>query len=276
MTSVWVNHVEQGRISPFDRGLAYGDGVFATMRTACAHQTAAVLYMDLHLQRLQQSSQRLGIQWQANDLLIDQLLSLAKAYPDHCIKLVLTRGEGGRGYQAPDIAKLTEVVSVHPIPSHYAQWQQQGISLATSPIRLARQPLLAGMKHLNRLEQVLIKTQPLIANTQDWLVLDTDGWVIESSMANIFAIKEGQIFTPAMTHAGVSGVMREQMIDQLLTAGFAVTTKPLRYEDICSADHIFITNSLFGVVDVNTIDQFQFSRWTLTSRFRQVLSVDLP
>jgi 4-amino-4-deoxychorismate lyase len=121
----------------------------------------------------------------------------------------------------------------------------------------------------------LIKTQPLIANCQDWLVLDTDGYVIESSMANLFAVKEGHIITPAITHAGVSGVMREQMIDHLLKDGFAVTAKAMRYDDLGSAEHIFITNSLFGVVDINTIDQFQFSRWTHTSRFRQVLSVDL-
>lgn len=275
MALVWVNQIEQGTISPFDRGLAYGDGVFATMRTAGAHQTAGVLFLDWHLQRLQQSCQRLGIQWQANDSLIGQLLSLAERYPEHCIKLVLTRGQGGRGYQAPVLSDVTEIVSVHTIPEHYQHWQKQGISLASSPVKLGRQPLLAGMKHLNRLEQVLIKTLPLIANCQDWLVLDTDGYVIESSMANLFAVKEGHIITPAITHAGVSGVMREQMIDHLLKDGFAVTAKAMRYDDLGSAEHIFITNSLFGVVDINTIDQFQFSRWTHTSRFRQVLSVDL-
>ncbi|MGI2169820.1 aminodeoxychorismate lyase [Shewanella sp. MF05960] len=272
---VWVNQVKQGSISPFDRGLAYGDGVFATMRTASAHQAAAVLFLDSHLQRLQQSCQRIGIQWQASQPLVDQLSLLAATYPGHCIKLLLTRGVGGRGYQAPDMANVTEVVSVHAIPEHYQHWQQHGIALASSPISLARQPLLAGIKHLNRLEQVLIKSQPLIANTEDWLVCDTDGWVIESSMANIFAIKQGKAFTPAITHAGVSGVMREQMIDRLLQEGVSVTAQAMQYVDICSADHIFITNSLFGVVDVNTIDQFQFSRWTHTSRFRHVLSVNL-
>ncbi|GGQ11403.1 4-amino-4-deoxychorismate lyase [Shewanella litoralis] len=275
MALVWVNQVKQGTISPFDRGLAYGDGVFATMRTASAHQAAAVLFLDAHLQRLQQSCQRIGIHWQASQSLVEQLGLLASSYPDHCIKLLLTRGEGGRGYQAPDLANVTEVVSVHPIPSHYQHWQQHGIALASSPITLARQPLLAGIKHLNRLEQVLIKSQPLIANTQDWLVCDTQGWVIESSMANIFAIKQGKVCTPAITHAGVSGVMREQMIDLLLQEGVSVNAQAMRYDDICSADHIFITNSLFGVVDVNTIDQFQFSRWTHTSRFRHVLSVNL-
>ncbi|MDD8057967.1 aminodeoxychorismate lyase [Shewanella sp. ER-Te-42B-Light] len=276
MAMVWVNQVANSTVSPFDRGLAYGDGVFATMRTASANQTAAVLFIDNHLSRLQQSCLRLGMHWQASDALVSQLLSLATQYPQHCIKLLLTRGEGGRGYQAPAQPQINEIVSVTAIPEHYYQWQQQGIALALSPITLARQPLLAGMKHLNRLEQVLIKSQSLVAKTQDWLVCDTDGWVIESSMANIFAIINGKVVTPAITHAGVSGVMREQFIDALLQDGFEVMVKPMRYGDITAAEHIVITNSLFGVVDVHTIDQCQFSRWTHTSRFRHILSVNLP
>ncbi|AZG73051.1 aminodeoxychorismate lyase [Shewanella livingstonensis] len=275
MTPVWVNHIENGLINPFDRGVAYGDGVFATMRTASTDMTAGVLFLDGHLCRLQQSCERLGIEWCPSDLLIQQLNQLAKQYPQHCIKLLLTRGVGGRGYQAPINTNVTEVVSVHAIPDHYHDWQQSGIALASSPISLGRQPLLAGMKHLNRLEQVLIKSQPLPLTHQDWLVFDCDGNVIESSIANIFVINNNQVFTPAITHAGVSGVMREIMIDTLLCHGIAVMATQLTLSDIKAAEHIFITNSLFGIIDVTAIDDFQFSRWTQTSRFRHVLSVNL-
>lgn len=275
MATVWVNHVENGLISPFDRGVAYGDGVFATMRTASSDMPAGILFLDGHISRLLQSCERLSIKWHPSDLLIQQLILLAQQYPQHCIKLLLTRGVGGRGYQAPLSANVTEVVSVHPIPEHYLDWQQSGISLASSPICLGRQPLLAGIKHLNRLEQVLIKSQPLHSTHQDWLVFDCDGNVIESSMANIFVVKNGHVFTPAITHAGVSGVMRETLIDTLLCQGLSVMATQLTLGDIQAADNIFITNSLFGIVDVTAIDDFQFSRWTQTSRFRHILSVNL-
>ncbi|WP_137226922.1 aminodeoxychorismate lyase [Shewanella sp. MEBiC00475] len=275
MAPVWVNYVENGLINPLDRGVAYGDGVFATMRTASADMLAEVLFLDEHIARVQQSCERLGIEWHANDQLLQQLNQLTQQYPQHCIKLLLTRGVGGRGYQAPFSANVTEVLSVHPIPEHYLDWQQTGISLASSPIFLGRQPLLAGIKHLNRLEQVLIKSQPLSSHHQDWLVFDCDGNVIESSIANLFIVKNDQVFTPAITHAGVSGVMREVMIDSLLGHDIAVMATQLTLGDIQTADHIFITNSLFGIIDVVAIDDFQFSRWTQTSRFRHVLSVNL-
>ncbi|WP_350431054.1 aminodeoxychorismate lyase [Shewanella sp. H8] len=275
MAPVWVNHVENGLINPFDRGVAYGDGVFATMRTASADMSAGILFLDGHIDRLQQSCERLGIKWFPSDSLLQQLSQLAQQYPQHCIKLLLTRGVGGRGYQAPLSATVTEVLSVHPIPEHYLNWQQTGISLASSPICLGKQPLLAGIKHLNRLEQVLIKSQPLPSHHQDWLVFDCDGNVIESSIANIFIVKNDQVLTPAITHAGVSGVMRETLIDTLLSHDIAVMATQLTFGDIQAADHIFITNSLFGIIDVTAIDDFQFSRWTQTSRFRHVLSVNL-
>jgi 4-amino-4-deoxychorismate lyase len=275
MAQVWVNHIENGTISPFDRGVSYGDGVFASMRTASTDMAAGILFVDSHLARLQQSCQRLGIEWHPSYSLIEQLDQLARQYPQHCIKLLLTRGVGGRGYQAPLDVKVTEVVSVHAIPAHYYDWQQSGISLASSAIPLARQPLLAGMKHLNRLEQVLIKSQPLPHTHQDWLVFDCDGNVIESSIANIFIVNNNQVFTPALTHCGVSGVMREMLIDALLCDGIAVMATQLTLDDIKVAEHIFITNSLFGLIDVTAIDDFQFSRWTQTSRFRHVLSVNL-
>jgi len=275
MVPVWVNKVENGTINPFDRGVAYGDGVFATMRTASADMPAEILFLEGHLARLQQSCERLGIEWCVSDSLMHQLTQLAQQHPQHCIKLLLTRGVGGRGYQAPLNAKVTEIVSLHAIPAHYLDWQQSGITLASSAIRLGRQPLLAGMKHLNRLEQVLIKSQPLPNNHQDWLVFDRKGYVVESSMANIFVVKNNQVLTPAITHSGVSGVMREMLIAALLCDGIAVMATQLTLSDITAADCIFITNSLFGVIDITAIDDFQFSRWTHTSRFRHVLSVNL-
>lgn len=268
---IWVNGVLQGSIDPSDRGLAYGDGLFATMRTS--HD--GILFFNTHQSRLTDGAARLGFEWRMGSALYQQLEDLARQYPHHCIKLLVSRGVGGRGYTPPQAVNVTEVVSVHPIPSHYAHWQKNGINLKTSPVRLSIQPLLAGIKHLNRLEQVLIKAQLLPSNVDDWLVLDTEAKVIESSMANIFFIKDNEVITPSLAQCGVSGVMREQVINALLEQQSNIQCLPFGAERLGEFDSAFITNSVLGVVDVLAIDSLKFTRSPITANLRQTLSLTL-
>ena len=273
---LWVNGARQETISAFDRGLAYGDGLFATMR--CTKE--GVLFVDTHMARLTQSAKRLGIQWQPSIELKQLIASIVqqehKSFNgDFCLKLLLSRGVGGRGYQPPEKAAITEVISLHPIPSHYRQWQSTGIALQTSTMRLALQTRLAGMKHLNRLEQVLIKAQRLGEGFDDWLVLDTQGTIIESSMANLFLIKNRQVVTPSLHLSGVAGVMREQLIYWFIDAGFNVDIRPVAQIELCEFEHALLSNSLFGVVGVNRIDQLVFSPSELTQKIIRTLSLSL-
>lgn len=268
---IWVNGVSQASIAPMDRGLAYGDGLFATMRTG----VEGILFFKAHQARLTAGAARLGFDWQMSPALAEQLVTLASQYPHHCIKLLITRGVGGRGYAPPDQVQATEVVSVHPIPAHYAAWQARGIHLKTSPVRLGHQPLLAGIKHLNRLEQVLIRSQQLPDGYEDWLVLDCMDRVIESSMANIFFIKGNQVVTPPLDLCGVAGVMREQVMLALLTQQMNIDCLPFGAERLVEFDSAFITNSVLGVVDVLAIDSHSFSHSPLTADLRRTLSLSL-
>ncbi|ABE55335.1 aminodeoxychorismate lyase apoprotein [Shewanella denitrificans OS217] len=261
-------------IHPLDRAIAYGDGVFATMRS-----NGEILFLADHLARLQQSCARLGFHWQASNTLMSELTQLAATYPKHCIKLIVSRGVGGRGYQAPISVSATEIVSVSEIPSFYGQWQQTGIRLALSDIRLGQQPRLAGIKHLNRLEQVLIKSQVLPQGMDDWLVLDSQDNVIESSVANLFGVKDGIIYTPALHQAGVSGVTREIIIKALLTLalpqGHTVVVSEFKQDFLMSCEHVFLSNSLFGVVDVTGIDNQGFAPWPQSAQLRHSLGLSL-
>ncbi|QIR14728.1 aminodeoxychorismate lyase [Shewanella aestuarii] len=281
MTTIWVNQQPQNTVNAADRGLAYGDGAFATMRSLPIMQQSAqqrILFLDLHLSRLEQTCARLGIMWSASAKLIDHLLHLASNHPNACIKLLLSRGVGGRGYQAPanqTELQVTEVTSVHAIPAHYLSWQQHGIKLATSAINLGRQPLLAGMKHLNRLEQVLIKSQPIKDGFDDWLVYDTQGVLVEASMANVFLVKDKQIYTPAINQAGVSGVMREVVIDTILAIGFAVNATTLTEDDIYQADSLMMSNSLLGLIDVVQVDTKALKPWQHTKQVADILKTHL-
>lgn len=271
MTQVWVNGVPARGIDPLDRGLAYGDGLFATMRIA----KGEIQFLSAHLAKLTQGAQRLGFLWHPSARLINQLEQLALTQGDACVKLLLSRGVGGRGYAAPIHCLINEVVFLSDFPQHYALWQNEGISLFPSEVLLAKQPRLAGIKHLNRLEQVLIKSIELPMGFDDWLVLDSDGNVIESSMANLFFIKDKMVFTPALTHSGVAGMMREQVIYTLIDLGFNIDVKQINYNELPQFEHCFMTNSLLGLVDINRIDTLYYSKSSFSETLRQTLHLNL-
>ncbi|MDU0355309.1 aminodeoxychorismate lyase [Paraglaciecola aquimarina] len=207
-----VNGQFQTEISITDRALQYGDGCFTTI--AC--RNGCLEFYDDHIQRLKTSCHKLAIQFSAWEELTRSihasLQNLNDQTRDLVIKVLISRGQGGRGYSPKGCSTPNYIITHHPYPQHYNQLQQNGIKLTVSPIQLAKQPLLAGIKHLNRMEQVLIKNDLLNSDFDDALVCDTDGAIIESSIANCFWKQDGQWFTPDLTHSGVEGVMRKQVI----------------------------------------------------------------
>ncbi|WOT03798.1 aminodeoxychorismate lyase [Shewanella youngdeokensis] len=272
MPTVWVNGQADAFINPFDRGLAYGDGLFATMRV----HKGEVQFIESHFLRLAQGALRLGFQWQPSTSLKQRLLQCAADHPQSCIKILLSRGVGGRGYMpVTSNPAINEIISVHPIPDIYANWQQAGINLQTADVLLARQPRLAGIKHCNRLEQVLIKSARLDNTADDWLVLDSQRNIIESSMANLFFHTETGIVTPKLSHAGVAGMMREQVIYKLLEMKFEVSITDFHIDLLPMVKHVFMTNSLLGVVDINKINQQPFKKAAYTSLLKEQLNLTL-
>jgi 4-amino-4-deoxychorismate lyase len=131
------------------------------------------------------------------------------------------------------------------------------------------------MKHLNRLEQVLIRSRPLDEGFDDWLVTDTQGNIIETSAANLFLCVDGQWYTPSLAQCGVAGVMRQQVIAALLEAGYHVSCTQITPERLAAAGQVFITNSLFGLVDIRRIDSQHYSIWPHTAALRQSLGMNL-
>jgi len=270
MSTVWVNGQPDATVSPLDRGLAYGDGLFATMRV----NHSEIQFIGSHFLRLTQGAKRLGFDWQPSRALQQLLSDCAQQHPQSCLKILLSRGQGGRGYApAASGSAITEIVSVHPYPTHYRQWQQSGITLQISDVLLAKQPRLAGIKHCNRLEQILIKSAVLAPGNDDWLVLDSDNNMIESSMANLFFATRTEIITPRLAYAGVAGMMREQVIHQLLALGMPVSVMDVNLNKLTEIQHVFMTNSLLGIVDINAIGQYDFNQAPYTSLIRERLNL---
>lgn len=222
-----------------DRSFHYGDGLFTTIRV----KDGKVMLWDLHLQRLVEGATRLLIHaFDADELTakVQQAVSL----PNQVIKVLISRGLAGRGYSPQGIESPCCYISTAALPD-YSAWRQQGIRLGVADFKLAQQPALAGLKHNNRLEQVLIKAELTQTDADELVVLDQSGAVIEVSAANLMFCKEGLWFTPTLDQAGVNGVMRQHLMAQR-----AVAEGRYCLADLQQADALLICNALMGVVPV--------------------------
>ncbi len=240
---------ETSSISTRDRGLNYGDGFFTTAMIT----DGQVEHWAYHKARLIECAQRLGFPALEFNSLESQITQLIASHPQEVLKIVITRGEGGRGYAPPSECNLNIIVSVLPYPDHYNSLTDSGISLAISPIKVAVQPHLAGLKTLNRLEQVLVKNALQTQHSDDALVLDYNNNVIETSAANIFAIKNHKVFSPMLDECGIKGVFLQSLCDKL-----AVEFKTVSVDELTQADAVFICNSLMKIVPVKSIDEHCF------------------
>ena len=170
-----INGVEQDTLAANDRAVQFGDGCFTTARI----QHGQVALLDAHLQRLQTTCEKLRIPFDDWLTLSDEMQRLARPHAQGVLKVVLTRGVGGRGYSTAGCTSPTRILSVSSLPAHYARWREEGITLTRSPVTLGRNPWLAGLKHLNRLEQVLIRSHLEQTDADEALVLDSDGGLTE-------------------------------------------------------------------------------------------------
>ncbi|MFN3586682.1 MAG: aminodeoxychorismate lyase [Moraxellaceae bacterium] len=247
---VWVNGLPATQVDAADRGLAYGDGLFETLRIA---QGRAVLG-PRHFARLAASAEALGITLDSEALAAD-FRRFLDGSGDAVAKIIVTRGAGGRGYlPAPDL-RPTVVFSLHPWQAPPPEWAASGIVAVTLAERLGTSPLLAGHKHLNRLEQVLLR-RALAAHAaaQEAVVCDIDGHVIEGVAANLFFVRAGVLHTPGLSRAGVAGVMRAEVLAAAARAGIATCEGEYLPADLAAADEVFFCNSVQGIWPVRELD----------------------
>ncbi|WP_075181001.1 aminodeoxychorismate lyase [Pantoea sp. 1.19] len=261
---IWVNGEPQAQIATGDRGLQFGDGCFTTARI----RSGQVDHLEAHVARLQQACDRLMIAGLEVVALTQQMREAAQRQRDGVLKVIVTRGSGGRGYSAAGCRQPTTILSLSPAPLHYAAWQTRGVTLATSPVRLSRNSLLAGIKHLNRLEQVMIRAHLDGGDADEALVLDTDGWLVECCAANLFWRKGKQVYTPDLSLAGVTGLMREHILTLLPELGWQASSVLAPPEALAAADEVFICNALMPVLSVTRINQWHYASRELADQLR--------
>lgn len=261
----WIDGQPAETLPLTDRGLHYGDGLFETL----AVRDARIPRLAMHLDRLREGCMRLGIPQPDESQLRHELDAAARGQTRAVLKLMLTRGSGGRGYRPPAEAQTMRVLLRYPWPDYPVAWTEQGIELRICRTRLGLNPGLAGLKHLNRLEQVMARAE-WSDGVQEGLMLDAEGRVIEGTMTNVFgSTGPGRLVTPDLTQAGVAGVMRRHILEQAQQAGIGVEIRSLTLDELLQCREIFVCNSIAGVWPVTRVDTHSYAVGPMAQRARQ-------
>ena len=261
----WVDGRPEQTLSVTDRGLAYGDGLFETI--AIKHGRPQLL--ERHLTRLADGCQRLSIPADLT-LVRAELLAFAAEVGEGVAKLVLTRGEGLRGYAAQVTATPRRLLLASPPPAYPPANAEHGVRLFPCTTRLAEQPLLAGLKHLNRLEQVLARSEWQDSEHAEGLMCDVSGRVIEGVFSNLFIVREGVLITPDLSRSGVAGVMRAELLAQAEALGITLQVQAVSEEQLLAADEVFLCNSLYGVWPVTALQGHRWPVGPLTRKLQRI------
>ena len=250
-------------ISSSDRAFNYGDGVFTTLLVN-EHKIELLPY---HLSRLEHDAAAIKLDIDINTLesaiaeQVSQFSCIASetASPKYVLKVHLSGGQAGRGYARSEDSEALVRFSQHQYPSHYDSLADDGVTVICAQTRLAIQPLLAGVKHMNRLEQVLVKHEVDEAGANDAIVCDTQDSIIEASAGNLFFYLNDEWYTPSLKGSGVNGVVRQCLIDSLLNDNCALNVGQYDLSYLRKASAVVITNALMGVMPVKQIRMADFS-----------------
>lgn len=240
-------------ISESDRGFNYGDGIFTTLLV----QSAKPIHYPLHESRLKYGCQRLCIPEPSWLTIGKEVTSLCTDEPKAVIKIIITRGEGGRGYSPTGANQANVVITKHAYPEKYETWQN-GIEIGIADTKLGLNPLTAGIKHLNRLEQVLIRKELDEKQLLEGVVADINGHVISVSAGNLFWQIGTEWFTPSLQNSGIEGIMRHLLIQYCQENDISCRQVLVDIEKLLKADSVLICNSIMGLVPIKRIDRHQF------------------
>jgi 4-amino-4-deoxychorismate lyase len=266
--SILINGSFNDAISALDRGFTYGDGVFRTLKVV--HGLPE--HWPAHYQKLVKDCSAIGIVCPSADVFIndfEQLFSIEELVA--VAKIIITRGEGARGYNPPAITNPTRVMIKSNLPNYPQRNFDEGVMLHLCETRIGHQPKLAGVKHLNRLENVLARMEWHDPEITDGLMLDIANNVIECTAANVFARYGDLLITPQLDQCGVAGVKRNQIMARAHSLDLKTTVETIDLKKLLSADEMIICNSLFGVWQVRQLEQKKWVKQDLAINLRKTL-----
>jgi 4-amino-4-deoxychorismate lyase len=254
MLACWVNGISGESVPADDRGLQYGDGLSETILV----RRGRARFLDAHLARLDLGCRRLGIPFDTSAGLRTEIAQAVSQAPENAIiKLIVTRGSGPRRGYAPRGAfsprRVLSLFAAPPVVDVNA-----GVDVRFANVRLSENPALAGIKHLNRLENVLAASEPGHETVFESLLLDAADHVICGTMSNVFAVLGGRLFTAPLDRCGVAGIMRGVVLRQAASLGLACEERRLSRAEFLAVDEAFITNVRIGVVPLRGVGEHSF------------------
>ncbi len=244
-----VNGIVSEEIAVSDRGLQYGDGVFETIAVIegqCEHWVE-------HMERLSAGCKQIKLPSPDVQKLLVEAQQIIDGKQQAILKIIITRGSGGRGYLAPDLVSPTRILTIHPWPNYPTINSSLGIQLHLCDTQLSHQPALAGIKHLNRLEQVIARNEWNNPDISEGLMCDNQGNVIEGTMSNVFVVINNELVTPEIVNCGVAGIMRSHIMRQANILGIPMSERNLALNDVLSADEVFVCNSIIRIWPVRQL-----------------------
>ena len=251
MLECLVNGEISNFVSATNRGLNYADGIFETL---LVHNTRPRRW-QAHMDRLGAGCQRLGLSMPPQAVLLREVQTVSAGLPDAIVKIVLTRDGQSRGYLPSKDSASTRIVSAHIFPEGIAELARKGVRARICDLRLAIQPALGGIKHLNRLEQVMASAELRDEGADEGILLDREDHIISAISANIFLVAEDRLLTPRLDRCGVRGVVRASIL-----ANFAPRCEQRRLlvDIFQEADEVFICNSVRGIVPITAVNDREF------------------
>jgi 4-amino-4-deoxychorismate lyase len=271
-SSTLVNGVAAADLSVLDRGLHFGDGVFETI--ACVHRRPR--FLSLHLERLAHGCRALRFAPPAAELLREEVGRLADMEDRSIVKLIVTRGPAlVRGYAVSGREQATRLTIRYPWPVEDAVSQQQGVSVRMAAMRLGENPALAGLKHCNRLEQILARSEAGAGEAAESLMLSRSGKLVSGTMTNVFLVDGSpdapRLRTPDIDLCGVAGVMRRIVLREAAKAGIEATVCTLSPSDLAAASEVFLTNARVGIWPVRELAGRVLAPGPVTRRLQRLL-----
>jgi 4-amino-4-deoxychorismate lyase len=234
------------------RGLQFGDGVFRTILI----WNGQLLDWPLHLEKLSSDCAALQLKMPNSDLLRAEADQLALGHQRAVLKVLVMRQNEGRGYRSA--TEESDRLLLFQTAPHYPETHWTcGIDIFKCPLQLAHQPALAGLKHLNRLEQVLASRQ-WPAGMDEGILCDQSGKPVCGTRSNLFWVKNGEIHTPALDQCGVAGMMRGKIMRLIAQRQNNIFHAMKDWETLLNADEIFVCNSLIGIWPVRQLQQRQW------------------
>lgn len=269
MIKALVNGRVSQTIGVTNRGLNYGDGLFETIKVVDGHPE----FFDLHMCRLKADCDRMRI---ACDLAAvrDDVARIIQDFPrnNHVIKVIVARGESGRGYKPSFRQAADRIVLLDTLPTAATKNEQAGVKVKLCDHRIGINNDLAGIKHLSRLENVVARSEWSNSEIAEGLVMDSSGHIVEGTMSNLFLVRHGELVTPSLQRCGVAGIIRQVILEVIAPQlGLKPRVKDIVLSDLYAAQELFICNSIIGIWPVVNVGCHHKVIGKLTRKIQKML-----